>query len=72
MGALLKRASLLFDIPEGASLWEINDGPVVKLPNGDTFWAFSKRPVDSSLFSNEASPATEVDLDVWSKEYARP
>ena len=40
MDALLKRASLIFDIPEGASLWEINDGPVVKLPNGDTFWQF--------------------------------
>ena len=72
MDALLKRASLIFDIPEGASLWEINDGPVVKLPNGDTFWANDKRPVDSSLFNNEASPASEVDVDVWSKKYARP
>ena len=58
MDALLKRASLIFDIPEGASLWEINDGPVVKLPNGKTFWANDKRPVDSSLFNNEASPAS--------------
>ena len=72
MDALLKRASLIFDIPEGASLCEINDGPVVKLPNGKTFWANDKRPIDSSLFNNEASPASEVDVDVWSKEYARP
>ena len=72
MDALLKRASLLFDIPEGASLWEVNDGPVVKLPNGKTFWANDKRPVDSSLFNNEASPASEFDLDDWSKRYARP
>ena len=72
MDALLKRASLIFDIPKGASLWEINDGPVVKLPNGKTFWANDKRPVDSSLFNNEASPVAEVDLDVWSKKYARP
>ena len=27
MDALLKRASLIFDIPKGASLWEVNDGP---------------------------------------------
>ena len=72
MDALLKRASLIFDIPEGSSLWEVNDGPVVKLSNGDTFWANDKRPVDSSLFNNEASPASEVDVDVWSKKYARP
>jgi len=36
MDALLKRASLLFDIPEGASLWEVNDGPRTRpaLPAG--------------------------------------
>ena len=72
MDALLKRASLIFDIPEGASLWEVNDGPVIKLPNGDTFWGVSKRPVDRALWLNEASPASEVDVDVWSKKYARP
>ena len=72
MDALLKRASLLFDIPEGASLWEVNDGPVIKLSNGDTFWANDKRPVDRALWFNEAFPATEADVDSWSKKYVRP
>jgi hypothetical protein len=42
------------------------------LPNEDTFLAVSKRLVDRALWFNEAFPATEADVDSWSKKYARP